>query len=45
MSLAGVAADCGFLDQSHFTRTFKKLVGATPGGFRPALLGRAPSAR
>jgi AraC family transcriptional regulator len=36
-SLAGVAADCGFADQSHLTRTFKRILGATPGGFRKAL--------
>jgi AraC family transcriptional regulator len=36
--LAWVAADCGFSDQSHLTRTFKKIVGVTPGGFRKALL-------
>jgi AraC family transcriptional regulator len=32
--LAAVAADCGFADQSHFTRVFKKKVNATPGEFR-----------
>jgi AraC family transcriptional regulator len=38
ISLAHVAADCGFADQSHFTRTFKRIVGTTPGAFRRALL-------
>lgn len=29
--LAGVAANCGFADQSHMTRLFKKTYGLTPG--------------
>ena len=29
--LAGVAQDCGFTDQAHFTRHFKRVVGLTPG--------------
>jgi AraC family transcriptional regulator len=36
-SLATVAADCGFADQSHFTRVFRKLAGTTPAQFRRAL--------
>lgn len=32
--LAAVAAECGFADQSHFTRMFKRTVNATPGEFR-----------
>jgi AraC-like DNA-binding protein len=32
-SLAGVAVDTGFADQSHFTRSFKRIVGVTPGRY------------
>lgn len=32
--LAMIAHDCGFSSQSHLTRVFKKLVGATPAAFR-----------
>jgi AraC-like DNA-binding protein len=40
-SLAEVAASFGFVDQSHFTKQFKRLVGITPGQYaRP----RRPSA-
>lgn len=30
---ARVAADCGFADQPHLTRTFKRIVGVTPARF------------
>jgi AraC-like DNA-binding protein len=33
-SAAEVALACGFADQAHFTRTFKRIVGFTPGRFR-----------
>lgn len=32
--LADVAFDAGFADQSHFTNTFRRLVGMSPGAFR-----------
>ncbi|MGZ2453120.1 AraC family transcriptional regulator [Rhizobium ruizarguesonis] len=32
--LAEVAIACGFADQSHFTRVFASVVGATPGNWR-----------
>lgn len=35
-SLIQIATDCGFFDQSHFSRTFKKLTGQTPGHYRKA---------
>ena len=33
-SLTQIALDCGFADQSHFTRVFKSFVGVTPGIWR-----------
>jgi len=33
-SLAQIASDCGFFDQSHFTRVFKSVTGTTPGAYR-----------
>jgi AraC-like DNA-binding protein len=32
--LAEVATECGFSDQSHFTRAFREQFGATPGDYR-----------
>jgi AraC family transcriptional regulator len=37
VSLAEVAAESGFADQSHFTRVFKRTTGLTPAAFRRAL--------
>ena len=37
LSLADVAAECGFADQSHFTKHFTRIVGVTPGAWRRAL--------
>jgi AraC-like DNA-binding protein len=34
LSLAQIAYDCGFADQSHFTRVFATAVGVTPGAWR-----------
>ena len=35
-SIADIALDCGFADQSHLTKTFKRARGLTPAGFRQA---------
>src|SRR5690606_38860949 len=32
--LSDIAFDAGFADQSHFTNTFRRLVGVSPGAFR-----------
>lgn len=34
MSLAQIAIECGFSDQSHFTRSFSGTYGMTPGRWR-----------
>ena len=34
LSLAEVALSCGFVDQSHFTREFRRHFGRTPRGYR-----------
>jgi AraC-like DNA-binding protein len=36
-SIAHVASETGFVDQSHLTRHFKRLLGITPGQFRTAV--------
>lgn len=32
--LSAIAVDAGFFDQSHFTRSFKRVFGVTPGQYR-----------
>jgi AraC family transcriptional regulator len=36
-ALPDIATGCGFADQSHMTRVFRKYVGTTPGRYRRAL--------
>jgi len=38
VSLADIALEAGFADQSHFTRVFSRLTGQTPGQFRRTAL-------
>jgi AraC family transcriptional regulator len=33
-SLAAIALECGYSDQSHFTRQFKRLFTITPAEYR-----------
>jgi AraC-like DNA-binding protein len=39
-SLTAIAFDAGFADQPHLTRTFKSLMGCTPGEFRRKTSGK-----
>jgi AraC family transcriptional regulator len=39
-SLAEIALSAGFADQSHFTKTFRRCTGVTPGAFRRGLRPR-----
>ncbi len=34
LTLAAIAGECGFYDQSSFTRQFQRAVGITPGAYR-----------
>ena len=36
-ALKDIAAACGFTDQAHMTRSFRKAMGVTPGQYRSAL--------
>jgi len=45
LSLAEIALCCGFADQSHLTKSFRRLVGCTPAVRRRALLAGAGTAR
>jgi AraC family transcriptional regulator len=38
--LAVIAAECGFADQSHLTRIFRRMTGTTPAQFRRVVGGR-----
>lgn len=44
-SIAAIALRCGFADQSHFTREFRRVTGDTPGAYREKYgAGNLPSA-
>jgi AraC-like DNA-binding protein len=36
MAPAEVALACGFCDQSHLSRAFKRRIGSAPGAYRNA---------
>jgi AraC family transcriptional regulator len=38
-SLSQIALDCGFADQAHFSRLFRRVAGDTPSAWRRARLG------
>ena len=40
--LATIAVECGFADQSHFTRIFSRMVGVSPAAWRRALFSDGP---
>jgi AraC-like DNA-binding protein len=42
-SAAGVAVDVGFVDQSHFSRRFKRSVGVSPLAWVRSMAGQLPS--
>src|SRR4051812_4414408 len=42
LSLAAVAAHCGFADQSHLTNAFKRLRHQSPGAYRRSLVDSRP---
>ncbi len=33
LTLTEIGAACGFFDQAHFTKSFKRVVGTTPTAF------------
>lgn len=37
LTLAEIAGECGFTDQSHYTKAFRRVLGVTPGRWRRKL--------
>ena len=44
-SLSQIALACGMTDQSHLTRTFRRITGQTPRQWRASRLGQARGAQ
>jgi transcriptional regulator GlxA family with amidase domain len=44
-SLSQIALACGMTDQSHFTRTFRRIIGQSPRQWRTSRLGHARGAQ
>ena len=40
LTLSDIAGQCGYYDQSAFTRQFRRVVGVSPGAYRTLVLGR-----
>lgn len=40
LALSDIASQCGYYDQSAFTRQFRRVVGVSPGAYRSQLLRR-----
>jgi len=40
-AVTNIAFAAGFADQSHFSRTFKRLCGTTPGRYRASMVRRS----
>jgi AraC family chemosensory pili system transcriptional regulator ChpD len=40
VSMIEIAHEVGFADQSHFSRTFKRVLGVTPGAYAQSVRGR-----
>ena len=41
--LCDIALECGFGDQAHFTRTFRRIVGQSPQAWRRLARVRSPT--
>ena len=39
LTMAAIAQDCGFADQSHMSRHFRRVLGVTPGEYAEARRG------
>jgi AraC family transcriptional regulator len=44
-ALSQIALACGMTDQSHFTRTFRRITGQSPHRWRTSRLGQARGAQ